>query len=561
MRGDERLKRAGRDIAIQYGLRVDSGHFCETPPGSVAVLRYRRKVQIRTESGDEAVLQMEADTALYPPFDSTKSAVEHLHSPGHVSLRWTVSLQYSKAILKTGEFDIAEELTHSHVPAGGKVRVVEKGQSLADTAGEQESFVHFFLTPERQQQALEEYVNESAEAEIPELRRRFEEWKKKQPPAPTKELDDATLARMSEAERDRLARTKTWEGTKARLKHMWDHPGETLKGFAEGALLLNTREVFTAIGEDLTEVLDSDANIWDRAGAGAGILSKLAGWFAAVVGLAALVIGGPVLLAGAAALFVAYVAFSFLEKELRIRAASQATTVEAFNHSVDKAADAQAGGIVAVAVAVAAAIVHAATPKSVKANIKTFLDGFRKRLRLKRSAGVAPTTPPVSTPTPPTPEPPVTPPTPEPPARVPPKTEPSPRPGVGAAEAPKQPLRPPAARHTATRVGQRTLAKEVNTVIEPGVDVAGDVAAINAGKATRVGGNWVVNGRTYGAHDGTLYPIEGPGFHQLTRGAFKALGVYNKFGNTAEAAEILSKMGTSAADRAAALRVHQGIRP
>ena len=110
-------------------------------------------------------------------------------------------------------------------------------------------------------------------------------------------------------------------------------------------------------------------------------------------------------------------------------------------------------------------------------------------------------------------------------------------------------------------MGQRTLTKEVNTVIEPGVDVAGDVADINAGKATRVGENWVVNGRTYGVHDGTLYPIEGPGFYKLTRGAFKALGVFNEFGNTPRAADILSKMKTSAPDRAAALRVYEGTRP
>jgi hypothetical protein len=119
------------------------------------------------------------------------------------------------------------------------------------------------------------------------------------------------------------------------------------------------------------------------------------------------------------------------------------------------------------------------------------------------------------------------------------------------------PLRRPAPRHSAARVNQRTVAKELNTVIEPGVDVAGDVAAINAGQATRVGGNFVIHGRTYGVHDGTLYPISGPGFHQLSRGAFKALGVLNELGNTARASEILGRMGISAPDRAAALRVFE----
>jgi filamentous hemagglutinin len=91
-------------------------------------------------------------------------------------------------------------------------------------------------------------------------------------------------------------------------------------------------------------------------------------------------------------------------------------------------------------------------------------------------------------------------------------------------------------------VNQSTVAKNLNTVIEPGVDVAGDVARIQAGKAARMNGNYIINGRAYGVHDGTLYPISGPGFHQLSRGAFQALGVLNKFGNTPQAHTILGRM-------------------
>jgi hypothetical protein len=141
------------------------------------------------------------------------------------------------------------------------------------------------------------------------------------------------------------------------------------------------------------------------------------------------------------------------------------------------------------------------------------------------------------------------------PARPAPRTEPPP------SAAPAVPLRGPAARHTASRVTQRSVAKDVNTVIEPGVRVADDVAAINAGQAVRSGNTFAVNGRTYGVHDGTLYPISGPGFHTLSRGGYKALGVYNTFGNTPRAAEILSRMGTSSADNAAALRVFEIISP
>ena len=98
----------------------------------------------------------------------------------------------------------------------------------------------------------------------------------------------------------------------------------------------------------------------------------------------------------------------------------------------------------------------------------------------------------------------------------------------------------PASRHWAQTVTQRTVAKAVTTVIEPWVDVAGDVAAINAGRAIRMGERFVVNGRRYQQEAiGTLYPIDGVGFHQLDRGAFRALGVYNEFGWTARAEEIL----------------------
>ena len=92
-----------------------------------------------------------------------------------------------------------------------------------------------------------------------------------------------------------------------------------------------------------------------------------------------------------------------------------------------------------------------------------------------------------------------------------------------------------------------------------GVDVAGDVAAINAGRAERVAGNFLVNGRTYGAHGGTLYPISGPGFTQLGRAAFKALGVFNKFGNSSQAATILNRMGVNVSDRLSALNVWKGL--
>ena len=106
----------------------------------------------------------------------------------------------------------------------------------------------------------------------------------------------------------------------------------------------------------------------------------------------------------------------------------------------------------------------------------------------------------------------------------------------------------PVSRHTLRKVNQKSFVKEVTTVIEGRVDVGSDVGSINAGNAV-VGGNsegirtFTVNGGTYGAKpNGTLYSIEGPGFHRLSRGGYKALGVLNQFGDTKHALDILLRM-------------------
>jgi hypothetical protein len=122
-------------------------------------------------------------------------------------------------------------------------------------------------------------------------------------------------------------------------------------------------------------------------------------------------------------------------------------------------------------------------------------------------------------------------------------------------------VRPPTARHYAQHVDQGTVSKDINSVIESWVDVNADVSAIRAGRALvgrTPGGevSYTVHGRTYGAHsNGTLYPMQGEGIHVLDRGAFKALGVYNRFGDTPRAAQILDSMGIGAAERAKALGV------
>jgi hypothetical protein len=116
----------------------------------------------------------------------------------------------------------------------------------------------------------------------------------------------------------------------------------------------------------------------------------------------------------------------------------------------------------------------------------------------------------------------------------------------------------PDKRHFIPRVRQKSITKRINTVIEPWVDVDADVAAINAGQATRRGDDFIINGRTYRTHGGIgqrLIPVEGPGFHQLDRPTYKVLRVFNSFGNTHRAHRILDNMGITTPQRQLALEV------
>lgn len=126
-----------------------------------------------------------------------------------------------------------------------------------------------------------------------------------------------------------------------------------------------------------------------------------------------------------------------------------------------------------------------------------------------------------------------------------------------------KPTSRPADRHYIRKILPSKLPpKDKNTVIESRIDVSRDVKEINEGKAKK--GNesgtvtWTIHKRTYGAHtNGTLFPIRGVGFHELNRGGFKALEVYNQFKDTPRATEIMDKIGIPPADRKAALKAHK----
>jgi uncharacterized protein YukE len=98
------------------------------------------------------------------------------------------------------------------------------------------------------------------------------------------------------------------------------------------------------------------------------------------------------------------------------------------------------------------------------------------------------------------------------------------RPASGPAG--KVPLRRPNSRHNLNDIRPNSPSKQRNTIVLPGTDVATDLDDIAAGRGT-----WnlerhcyEVNGRSYGVEtSGTVYPISGPGFVNLSRPAYKVL--------------------------------------
>jgi hypothetical protein len=85
----------------------------------------------------------------------------------------------------------------------------------------------------------------------------------------------------------------------------------------------------------------------------------------------------------------------------------------------------------------------------------------------------------------------------------------------------------PNARHFLNKIRGNSQAKEENTVILPGVDVAGDIADIQAGNAVwnPETNAYEVNGRTYEMHTdtGTVYPTGGEGVVDLNRAEYQML--------------------------------------
>jgi hypothetical protein len=104
-------------------------------------------------------------------------------------------------------------------------------------------------------------------------------------------------------------------------------------------------------------------------------------------------------------------------------------------------------------------------------------------------------------------------------------------------------LRPPSDRHQLNRVSPKSPAKAENTIILPEARdaVRQDIADIQAGNARwdPASNSYVTDsGRRYKVEsNGTVFPVDGPGFVQLNRSEYKALQALIKHNGDAEAAQ------------------------
>jgi hypothetical protein len=128
---------------------------------------------------------------------------------------------------------------------------------------------------------------------------------------------------------------------------------------------------------------------------------------------------------------------------------------------------------------------------------------------------------------------------------------------------PDIPIRTPADRHFVNRIRATSPAKEVTTLIEPGVDVQGDLELIRQGRALKMyvegAERYTVNGRTWQLKrpSGTVFPVEGEGFigpvDQAVMNALRAFARYNGSNNQSE--YFLDRQGVDEDARAMARRI------
>jgi hypothetical protein len=104
-------------------------------------------------------------------------------------------------------------------------------------------------------------------------------------------------------------------------------------------------------------------------------------------------------------------------------------------------------------------------------------------------------------------------------------------------------LRPPSSRHQLNQIGRKSPAKPKNTIILPEArdGVRQDIADIQAGNARwdpSTNSYVTDSGRRYKVEpNGTVFPVDGPGFVELSRPEFKALQALIAHNGDVEAAK------------------------
>jgi hypothetical protein len=163
-------------------------------------------------------------------------------------------------------------------------------------------------------------------------------------------FDEKGFRRLSRSQKEATARRIAAEQARIQLEHMATHPGETLKGMAEG--IYRVDKVGKGILEDIKEAANGKKGGFARWAGVFGASSKTIGWLAGVAGvlyIAMLFVPGVNVAALATAALaggVAAIALSSVEAELRIQAAAEAKNPEEFKTETGKSA-AAASNVVA----------------------------------------------------------------------------------------------------------------------------------------------------------------------------------------------------------------------
>lgn len=207
-----------------------------------------------------------------------------------------------------------------------------------------------------------------------------------------KGFDKVDVAHLTDDQRYMLAEQKANDISDAQLKYMAEHPGSTLKDFAKSATLMNAADTLDAVGKDLSEAANGDANGWARFAAGSGAGAKLSGLALAALGILyvaswATGVGELATISAAAGYMLAStMTLTMVERDLRLKAASQAKTPEEFEHNVNDMAMAQTTIAVTAAAMVTAAVLHfsakALFPEAIE-NLNKSIKNIRDMIRGK----------------------------------------------------------------------------------------------------------------------------------------------------------------------------------